>query len=161
MKKLRTKFLVFMYETTQKNYRKFFKRGKRKWQFTEEQLLNFQEDSLGRTLGEFYHKHGFRMIPQMENHDVYHLVTNYSTKIQDEIAMQYLLFGNGKKSAYLLGVLVLGTIVFPEYYTIYMQAYRKGKNMRSFHAWDFEALLWQNFEHLKDFIAQKKVINSY
>ena len=155
MKKQRTQFLVFMYENTQRQYRRFFKRGKRQWQFTEEQLLNFQEDSLGRTLGEFYQKHGFRMIPQMENHDVYHLVTNYSTKIQDEIAMQYLLFGNGKKSAYLLGVLVLGSLVFPEYYKTYAQAYRKGQSMRTFHHLDFENLLQQNFFQLKNFFEQK------
>lgn len=27
--------------------------------------------------------------------------------------------------------------------------------MRPFHQWDFEALLWQNFEHLNEFIQQK------
>ncbi|WP_144283819.1 Coq4 family protein [Chryseobacterium echinoideorum] len=156
MKKLRTKFIIFMYENSQKQYRKYFKKKKRQWQFNEEQLLSFKQDSLGRTLGEFYKKHGFRMIPKMENHDVYHLITDCSTNIQDEIAMQYLLFGNGKRSAYLLGVLVLGTIVFPEYCKTYINAYKKGRSMRTFYHWDFEGLLWQNFEHLKDFIRQKE-----
>ena len=96
------------------------------------------------------------MIPKMENHDVYHLITDFGTNIQDEIAMQYLLFGNGKRSAYLLGVLALGTIVFPEYFKIYLKAFHKGKNMKAFHHWDFEELLWQNFENLKDFIKQKE-----
>ena len=161
MKKLRLQFVVWMYAITQKNYRRFFKKTKRQWQFSEKQLLSFQEDSLGRKLGEFYHKHGFRMIPKMENHDVYHLLTDYSTNIQDEIAMQYLLFGNGKRSAYLLGTLFLGTIVFPEYFKMYLKAYRKGKNMKAFHSWDFEALLWQNMQHLKDFIEQKQTFTFY
>lgn len=157
MKKLRTKFIIFMYENSQKKYRRYFKKKKRQWQFNEEQLLSFKQDSLGRTLGEFYKKHGFRMIPKMENHDVYHLITDCSTNIQDEIAMQYLLFRNGKRSAYLLGVLALGTVVFPEYFKTYINAYKKGRNMRTFHHWDFEELLWQNFDHLKDFIIQKEV----
>ncbi|KQK24327.1 hypothetical protein AR438_17000 [Chryseobacterium aquaticum] len=156
MKKLRVRFIIFMYENSQRQYRKYFKKKKRKWQFNEKQLLSFQEDSLGRTLGEFYHNHGFRMIPKMENHDVYHLITDFGTNIQDEIAMQYLLFGNGKRSAYLLGVLALGTIVFPEYFKIYLKAFHKGRNMKAFHHWDFEELLWQNFENLKDFIKQKE-----
>jgi len=156
MKKLRVQFLLFMYENSQKQYRKYFKKKKRQWQFNEKQLLSFKEDSLGKTMGEFYQKHGFRMIPKMENHDVYHLITDYSTNIQDEIAMQYLLFGNGKRSAYLLGVLLLGTFVFPEYFKTYRNAFQKGRNMRSFHDWDFENLLWQNFDHLKDFIQQKQ-----
>lgn len=161
MKKIRAQFVVFMYQQTQRNYRRFFKKTKRQWQFSEEQLLTFKEDSLGRKLGEFYEKHGFRMIPKMENHDVYHLLTNYTTKVQDEVAMQYLLFGNGKRSAYLLGTLFLGTLVFPEYIGMYFKAYKKGKKMKSFHSWDFEELLWQNFEHLKLFIEQKKPISYY
>lgn len=156
MKTLRVRFIIFMYESSQKQYRKYFKKKKRQWQFNEKQLLSFNEDSLGRTLGEFYHNHGFRMIPKMENHDVYHLITDFGTNIQDEIAMQYLLFGNGKRSAYLLGVLALGTMVFPEYLKTYLKAFRKGQNMKAFHHWDFEGLLWQNFDHLKDFIRQKE-----
>lgn len=158
MKKLRVRFIIFMYENSQKQYRKYFKKKKRQWQFNEKQLLSFREDSLGRTLGDFYHDHGFRMIPKMENHDVYHLITDLGTHIQDEIAMQYLLFGNGKRSAYLLGVLALGTMVFPEYFRTYLKAFRKGQRMRPFYDWDFEALLWQNFDHLKDFIQQKNTI---
>lgn len=157
MKKLRVQFILFMYENSQKQYRKYFKKKKRKWQFTEEQLLNFQKDSLGKVLGDFYQKHGFRMIPKMENHDVYHLITEYSTNIQDEIAMQYLLFGNGKKTTYLLGTMALGTLVFPEYYKMYLEAYRKGKAMKIFHHLDFEELLWQNYQHLKDFLTQKEI----
>lgn len=156
MTNLRVRFIIFMYENSQKQYRKYFKKKKRQWQFNEKQLLSFDQDSLGRTLGEFYYTHGFRMIPKMENHDVYHLITGLGTNIQDEIAMQYLLFGNGKRSAYLLGVLTLGTLVFPEYYKTYLNAYRKGQDMKAFHHWDFEELLWQNFDHLKDFIRKKE-----
>ncbi|KQT20655.1 hypothetical protein ASG22_16915 [Chryseobacterium sp. Leaf405] len=155
MKKLRVKFLLFVYDKTQKLYRKYFKKKKRQWQFTEKQLLEFQEDSLGRKLGEFYKKYGFTMIPKMEDHDVHHLITGCGTNFEDEIAMQFLLFGNGKLNAHLLAAIVLGSLILPEYYKIYRKAYQKGKNMRPFYHWDFEALLWQNFEHLKDFIQQK------
>lgn len=155
MKKFRIQFLLFMYQISQNFYRKFFKKTKRQWQFNEEQLLLFQEDTLGRTLGEFYRKHGYRMIPKLENHDVYHLLTGCSTKMQDEIAMQYLLFGNGKRTAYLLGVMLLGTFVFPEHFKMYARSFQKGRKMREFHHWDFEALLWQKFSHIQDFIASR------
>lgn len=151
-KKNRTRFLVWLYDHTQTMYRKLFKKKKRAWQFTETQLLYFAEDSLGRKLGEFYKKHGFRMISKMENHDVYHLITENSTKIEDEIAMQYLLLGNGKRSAYLCGVILLGTLVFPEYWKSYKNAFLKGRKMRVFHNWDFEDLLSQNFHSLQAFI---------
>jgi hypothetical protein len=109
MKKIRVQFLLFVYNKTQKFYRKYFKKKKRQWQFTEKQLLEFQEDSLGRKLGEFYKKHGFTMIPKMENHDVHHLITGCGTNFEDEIAMQFLLLGNGKLNAHLLAAIVLGS----------------------------------------------------
>ena len=156
MKKLRVQFLLVVYKITQVVYRKYFKRKKRHWQFTEAQLLNFQEDTLGRKLGEFYQKHGFSMIPTMENHDVHHLITGCGTKFEDEIGMQFLLLGNGKLNAHLLAAILLGVIILPEYSKMYYQCYKKGKSMRAFYHWDFEELLWQNFDHVKDFVSQKK-----
>ncbi|WP_326982124.1 Coq4 family protein [Chryseobacterium sp. MYb264] len=156
MKKIRIKFLLFVYEKTQRLYRKYFKKKTRQWRFNEKQLLEFHKDSLGRKLGEFYEKHGFTMIPKMENHDVHHLLTDCGTNFEDEIAMQFLLLGNGKLNAHLLAAIVLGIIILPEYSRMYIKAYRKGQNMRPFYHMDFEALLWQNFEHVKDFIQKKQ-----
>lgn len=132
MKKIRVQFLLFIYDKTQKLYRKYFKKKRRQWQFTEKQLLEFQEDSLGRKLGEFYKKHGFSMIPKMENHDVHHLITGCGTNFEDEIAMQFLLLGNGKLNAHLLAAIVLGSLILPEYYKIYIKAYKKGQKCAHF-----------------------------
>ena len=110
MKKIRVQFLLFVYQHTQKLYRKYFKKKKRQWQFTEEQLLLFEKDSLGRKLGEFYQQYGFTVIPKMENHDVHHLITGCGTNFEDEIAMQYLFLGNGKLNAHLLAAIFLGTL---------------------------------------------------
>jgi len=96
------------------------------------------------------------MIPKMENHDVHHLLTGCGTNFEDEIAMQFLLLGNGKLNAHLLAAVVLGSIILPEYYKMYRNAYQKGKNMRAFHHIDFESLLWQNFENIQDFFRQKE-----
>lgn len=156
MKKIRVKFLLFVYDKTQKQYRRYFKKKKRQWQFNEKQLLEFQEDSLGRKLGEFYKRHGFTMIPKMENHDVHHLLTDFGTNFEDEIAMQFLLLGNGKANAHLLAAIGLGIIILPEYYKMYINAYKKGRDMRAFHHIDFEELLWQNYEHIKDFFRNKE-----
>ena len=158
MKKQRVKFLLFVYEKTQKIYRNYFRKKKRSWQFTKEQLLTFEEGTLGKKLGDFYKKHGFSMIPTMENHDVHHLITDCGTNFEDEIAMQFLLLGNGKLNAHLLAAIFLGSIILPEYFKMYIKAFRKGRSMKAFYKWDFEDLLQQNFENVKDFIYQKQSI---
>lgn len=155
MKKQRVQFLLFVYGKTQNLYRKYFKKKKRQWQFTEKELLEFQEDSLGRKLGEFYKKYGLTMIPKMENHDVHHLITECGTNFEDEIAMQFLLLGNGKLNAHLLAAIILGSIFLPEYFKIYKKAYLKGQRMRTFHHIEFETLLYQNFNNVKNFLYQK------
>lgn len=161
MKKIRIQFLLFVYDKTQKLYRKYFKKKKREWTFSQQQLLAFKEDTLGRKLGEFYKKHGFTMIPKMENHDVHHLLTDCGTRFEEEVAMQFLLLGNGKLNAHLLAAIVLGSLILPEYFKIYINAYKKGKSMRPFYHWDFEKLLSQNFDNVKDFIYQKETVVLY
>ena len=156
MKKFRVQFLLFVYNNTQNLYRKYFKKKKRQWQFNERQLLEFHKDSLGRKLGEFYKNHGFSMISKMENHDVHHLITGCGVRFEEEIAMQFLLLGNGKLNAHLLAAIVLGAVILPDYAKMYRQAYRKGRSMRAFHHVDFEPLLHQNFSHLYDFYSQKE-----
>ena len=74
MKNLRLKFLLFIYQVSQKHYRLIFKRKKRKWVFTEEQLLLFKDDSLGKTLGEFYKKHGFQNLYLTNEYSLYPLL---------------------------------------------------------------------------------------
>lgn len=161
MKKQRIQILLFVYNKTQNLYRKYFKKKKREWQFYQDQLLAFEEDTLGRKLGEFYKKHGFTMIPKMENHDVHHLLTDCGTKFEEEVAMQFLLLGNGKLNAHLLAAIFLGSLILPEYLKMYLKAYQKGKSMRPFYNWDFEKLLSQNFENVKDFIYQKETVVLY
>ncbi|MFC6268331.1 Coq4 family protein [Frigoriflavimonas asaccharolytica] len=154
MKKHRVQFLLFIYNLTQNFYRTYFKKKKRQWQFNEKQLLEFQEDTLGRKLGEFYKKHGFTMIAKMENHDVHHLLTDYGTNFEDEIAMQFLLLGNGKLNAHLLAAIVLGFVILPEYAKMYLNSYKKGQRMRRFYHVDFEDLLQTNFHIVKKFYSK-------
>lgn len=161
MKKQRIQILLFVYNKTQNLYRKYFKKKKREWQFSQDQLLAFEEDTLGRKLGESYKKHGFTIIPKMENHDVHHLLTDCGTKFEEEVAMQFLLLGNGKLNAHLLAAIFLGSLILPEYLKMYLKAYQKGKSMRPFYNWDFEKLLPQNFENVRDFIYQKETVVLY
>lgn len=157
MKKKRVQFLLFVYAQTQKNYRIFFKKKKRSWEFNEEQLLQFEEGSLGKKLGEFYKNFGFSMIDKRANHDVHHLITDCGINFEEEIAMQFLLLGNGKLNAHLLAAIFLGSLILPEYFKMYINSFKKGKKMRTFHHWDFEELLSQDFQNIKDFIYQKEM----
>lgn len=151
-KSLRFYLLVFLYNHSQKLYVKLFKFRKKAWDIRQHELLLFPEATIGRELGLFYQKHQIQMMPKLENHDMFHLISETGIQPQDEIAMQFYLLGNGKISLYLLGVLVLGLIIYPEHLRYYQSHFKKGANARTYYHWQFEHLLWQNLNKTKEFI---------
>ncbi len=147
MKVFRKKIISELFEITQKIYTKYFKKNT-PWKITKELLLLFPKSTFGYKLGTFLNKNGFDLIPKVERHDAYHVITGFSTKEEDEIALQYLCFGNGKRSLYLYGVIIIGTIILPEYYKYYYESYKRGLQMNTFYNLDFKGLLKTNFKAL-------------
>lgn len=154
MRGLRLKFMVRLYEKSSKLYASVFKRKKEAWGVSKEQFLaNYPVGTLGYALGVFYQDNDFDIMPKLENHDVFHVLTETGTTGHDEVALQYLLLGNGKVSLYLLGVISLGLILFPEYALYYWRSFRKGIQLHKFYDIDFKPLLMESVEELKETIA--------
>ena len=141
MKTLRKQFIIWLFEKSQAVYIRYFKTNHKAWTVTKNELLTYCKKSFGYHLGLFLNRNNFNLIPKIERHDCYHVLTGYSTKVEDEIALQYLCYGNGKRSIYLYGVLLLGTFLLPEYWNYYLKSYRIGKNANAFHQFDFSSLL--------------------
>lgn len=129
-----------MYEITKKPYQKFFKKGT-PWNITPSELIQYNQDSLGFHLGCFLLKYNFQMQPKLEDHDVIHVLTNTSVSVPDEIAMQFFLLGNGKKSAYLFMVITIGTIFYPTQIKQFIKNYNRGKSAHRIHHLDFQKML--------------------
>ena len=111
-------------------------------------LLNYPKTSFGYHLGEFLNKNNFELIAKVERHDAYHTLCGYGTSVEDEIALQYLCLGNGKRSPYMFGAIILGTLLLPDYFNYYHRSFKIGRNAKAFHHFDFKEVLPLNF---KDF----------
>ncbi|MCW9038247.1 hypothetical protein, partial [Altibacter sp.] len=146
----RKKLIHWLFEKTRIIYCRFKK--KVPWEITTLQLLQLPSTTFGYRLGSFLLKNGFELLPKVERHDAYHVLTGFSTRVEDEIALQYLCFGNGKRTPYLLGVLLLGTLLLPEYVGYYLDSFRIGKQLGPFHHYDYKLLLKQSFDEFKDSI---------
>ncbi|WP_452223735.1 hypothetical protein [Lacinutrix chionoecetis] len=144
MKKQRKQLVAWLFQVTQKIYTKYFKKNE-PWNLTKSHLLNFPKQSFGYHIGMFLKQNHFEIIPKAERHDAYHTITGYHTKEQDEIALQYLCYGNGKRSPYLYGVIIIGTLILPEYVKYYYNSYSLGKTMNPFYNLDFKSLLHTPF----------------
>ena len=135
--------MLCLYNWSNKLYAKYFKKNKTAWGLNVEDFKLFPVDSLGYSLGIFYSSNGFNVMPKLENHDVFHVITQTGTAIHEEIAMQYLLMGNGKCSLYMYAMIIIGTVIYPEFIRYYMFSYQKGKSLNTFHHIEF-------FERLKE-----------
>jgi len=145
---MRAFIIETLYEYSKRPYQKWFKKEE-PWDLTPNILIQYPQRSLGFHLGCFLLKHDFTLQAKLENHDVFHVLTNTGISVPEEIAMQYYLFGNGKRSIYLLLVILSGIMFYPDYISLFYRAYQKGKKAFQFYTLDFKKLLDQPLQKLK------------
>ena len=154
IKSLRKRLIIFLFEHSQRIYTSLFK-SQESWNVTKADLLKLPQPSFGRHLGEFLHKNDFELIPKVERHDCYHVLCGYSTEVEDEIALQCLCYGNGKRSPYLYGAIILGVAILPDYYQYYYKSYTIGKLANPFHHFNYKNILDISIKDFRAMIFSK------
>lgn len=157
MKKIRLKLMLHLYSWSSSVYADIFKWNKKAWGISKEEFLTYPVGSIGHGLGLFYASKGFDVMAKLENHDVFHVITETGTEIQDEIAMQYLLLGNGKISLYLIGMITIGGILFPEHFKYYRRTFQKGRSLQKFHHIEFKTILHYQLTEFQIALYSKNV----
>lgn len=137
-----------VYEWSKIPYQKWFKK-ENSWDISITQLLQYPTLSLGFHLGSFLLQHNFSPQPKLENHDVLHVLTRSGITVPEEISMQYFLLGNGKRSIYLLTVVFIGTLLYPDKFRKFRTAFKKGRNAYAFHQLNFKKLLHQSLNKIQ------------
>ena len=111
------------------------------WDLSLQDYLNHSKESLGYHLGSFLVQANFAIQPQLEEHDVYHVLTRTGTTVLDEINMQFYLLGNGKKTPFVFIVIMTGLLFHPRHYKCFITNYKKGKQAHQFYDLDFSKML--------------------
>jgi ubiquinone biosynthesis protein Coq4 len=125
------------------------------WQLTKADLRQYPAGSLGKNLAEFLDAHHFDILPFLETHDVYHVLLGYKPTIVDEARLYFWLLGNGKRSVEVLSTVLSGFVFLPDYWSVLIQDYRRGKACRAISNWDFQVLMTQDLEILRGVIYKK------
>ncbi len=157
MKKQRKQFIEWLFDHSQRIYTNLYKNHK-PWGVTKKDLLGYPEVTIGKHLGNFLDVNGFELIPKVERHDCYHVVCGYGTAVEDEIALQCLCFGNGKRSPYMYGAIILGVSILPDYLKYYYKSYKVGLKANAFHQYDYSKLLMVSIEDFRCSIFTKSQI---
>lgn len=144
---MKDKIIELIYKTIKGPYQSLFKNNKA-WNMTIEEYLENPENTLGRKLGEFLVTNSYAIQPQLEEHDVYHVLTNCGTTVKEEIKMQWYLLGNSKKTPFVF-IVISASIFYPIYFNEFMECYKKGKKAISFHHLDFSKMLHIPIQNIK------------
>ncbi|MFK7812525.1 MAG: Coq4 family protein [Maribacter sp.] len=145
---MRAIILEKLYEWSLIPYQSF--KSDKAWDLGIEDLLQYSKNSLGYQMGYFLLRNNFDLQEKLESHDVFHVLTGTGTSVPEEISMQFYLLGNGKRSIYLLTVIFLGALLFPDYFKLFRSKYRQGKSALAFYQVDFYKLLDQPIERIKN-----------
>ncbi len=145
---MRDIIMEYLYEGSKLPYQRFIKKSV-PWTVSASELITYPNTSLGFHLGCFLLKYRFELQPKLENHDVFHVLTETGISVPEEIGMQYYLLGNGKRSIYGYAVILLGTLLYPDYIRYFSSTFKKGKKALPFHQLDFSKLLQQSISRFK------------
>jgi ubiquinone biosynthesis protein Coq4 len=125
------------------------------WQLTKADLRQYPEGTLGKNLANFLDNNHFDILPFLETHDVYHVLLGYKPTIVDEARLYFWLLGNGKRSIEVLSTVLSGFVFLPDYWSVLIQDYRRGKACRNISNWDFQVLMTKDLEILRGVVYKK------
>lgn len=145
---MKDKIIEFLYKVIRVPYSYFFKNSE-PWRVTVNSLLEYEDETLGHDLGTFLQFHNYQVQDSLEEHDVYHILTNIGTTVKEEVDLQFYLLGNGKKSPFVFIVIATGIIFYPNHYKSFYNSYLKGKKAYQFYDLDFYKLLHQPTKHIQ------------
>ena len=135
--------MVFNYGTNDKN-----------WGLSTAELLKYPDGSLGKALGDFLQEHHVDILKGAEYHDIQHVLLGYSISFKDEVALQFFLHGNGKKSIASVSTRIGAWCLLPTEWKYLKAAYERGKRCKDISKLNYKALLYDDVSHIKASLFQ-------
>ena len=119
------------------------------WNITRAQLLQYPENSLGKSLGEFLKEQKVELLAGAEYHDIHHVLFDYSISFKDEVALQFFLHGNGNKSIASISTRISAWCLLPTEWKYLKASYKRGKTCKNISSINFKAMLHQDLNQVK------------
>ena len=140
VKKIRTTFLVYLTHGLALPMLKRFRKPEI-FPYTESQLSQFYEGSLGKDLYLFLQKRNLPLLPYYARHDIKHIILGYDTTEEGEVCLQCFMLGNGHLSFPVSATFLYGLLTMPEHWTLFRKAFKRGRKCDSIQGWPWFEIL--------------------
>lgn len=149
--KIRSQILVYLTHNMALPFLKFVRRPL-KFPYSIETLMNMEDGSLGNDLHLFLKEKELDLLPYYAKHDIKHILFEYDTTDEGEVCLQCFMLGNKHISFPVVATVLYGFITMPEYWSKFIQAYKRGAKTISLANWQ-----WFNLITEQTIILQKKL----
>jgi len=112
-----------------------------KFPFTESELKDFPENTLGKDLIDFLGVKGLDLLPYYARHDIKHILLEYDTTDEGEGCLQCFMLGNGHVSFPVIATVVYGFVTMPEYWSSFRKAFHRGRRSAPISKWNWFGIL--------------------
>lgn len=143
----RDKIYLALFTYSENWYRNTFKKNVTAWKVTLAELKNYPKEELGYKYYTFLNDNNFNILPKLESHDMLHVLTKTGTQVKDELALQYYMLGNGKRSVYQFFV-IISSLFYLDEAKYFIKAFKNGRKSKPFHHLKFEKILNESLDSI-------------
>jgi len=118
--------------------------------YSLEELKTFPEHSMGKDLAVFLENKQLGLLPYYAKHDIKHILLGYDTTDDGEVCLQCFMLGNRHLSFPVLATVLYGFVTMPEYWSLFRQAFRRGRKCRPIENWKWFEILGEQTLTLKN-----------
>jgi ubiquinone biosynthesis protein Coq4 len=116
-------------------------RKPQKFAYSKEQLYQMNDGTLGKDLVKMLDKNKLDLLPYYVKHDIKHILLGYDTTGEGEVCLQCFMLGNGHLSFPVAATVGFGIFTMPEYWPLFLQAFKRGKRCAAIQGWQWHLLL--------------------
>jgi ubiquinone biosynthesis protein Coq4 len=120
--------------------------------YSRDQLMQFPDDTLGKSLILMLDQHDFQLLTHYAKHDMKHILLDYPTTDKGEVCLQAFMLGNGHVSFPVASTIAFGILTMPEYWKSFYAAFQRGRSANHIHHWNWSELVHQPTSLLKQSI---------
>lgn len=155
IKQLRERFLVFLAHEVGLPYFKLI-RKKISFPYTDADLEQMPENTVGHQLHRFFKKHSLGLLPYYERHDIKHVLLDYPPTEEGEVCLQTFMLANGRVTFPVMIAVAYGWLTMPEFHASFRAAWSKGRNNIPLKDVDWVSLIPHELREIKQLLLTEK-----
>lgn len=149
VKKMRSALLVYLTHRMALPVLRLIRKPVR-FPYTMDQLNRLPENTMGKDLAIFLQEKGLDLLPYYAKHDIKHILLGYDTTDDGEVCLQCFMLGNRHVSFPVMATVIYGFVTMPEYWSLFRQAFRRGRACQPIEGWKWFEILTENTSTLKN-----------